>query len=243
MSKTTALPIAAIYYGTSIALRDALKVNAGRIDWAHWLEHKPESQPPRVTLAKADKLNQERKPHIHLLIQPKGRVSLDLVQAMIPPDADGRSLLAIKSDGICRNISEWLLYCTHRQDYLVDAKGLKPKLNTYGWDAFDSTDFNRLQEQVNEAEDHLDRLLTKQRRREAVQALAADLTKDWTEVLRACHNPAEEIVAYRYRQATLDLLRAHRAADIEALKESAEPRRLSQRDLLRDPSDDDPTEP
>lgn len=233
MSKTTNAPIAAIYYGTCTALADALKVNAERIDWAHWLCHKPERVQPRVQLKRATNKAPDAKPHIHLLIQLKGRVSTDLVQAILPPDPDGRSLTALAPDAICRSISDWLLYCTHRHDYIVDAKGLPAKSELYTWDDFQSTDYDTLQAQANAAEDYLDKLLAKLRRRHAVQDLAADLERPWKDVLRACRSPSEETVAWHYREAEAYSARLKRY----------QPDKLTQPDLLRDPSDEDPTEP
>lgn len=200
--KTTGKPISFLYYGTEQALKMGLEPWRDRIEWCHWIFHKGEIKEKRVRLSKASHTpSKVGKNHIHAVIQFKGRTPVEILQGMFPNDEDGRSL--VREGKPCLSLNDWLIYCTHRDEYIVELKRLPPKPTKYGWDKFASTDYDALEQAANDAEEWLDLQLAAIRRREEVQVMAADISRSWPQVLALCRNANEEMVAWRMRDAIL----------------------------------------
>lgn len=226
---TTSKPISLIYYGNESQIALSLQNFSSRIEYCHYLKHRGERRKLRVVLKGAAQEQSEGKAHYHVLIKFNGRVPLDLVNGVFIADDEGRSL--VNQPRVCRSVPDWILYCSHIDDYIVELKRGEPKPTKYGWGSFCSTDLNRLQTDINDALDWLDVQLQASRRRGEVQALGADLSRPWSQVLALCRNPNEEMVAYRYRQAVIAERRAamlNTGSFQNALKRAVEPSEAEQ---------------
>lgn len=114
MQKTTTKTISTISYNSDDFLKDKLEqlIKAKKIAYYVYIHHMPESD--------------ETKEHIHLLIEPYGKMDLpDLVEEFNEIDVDKPGLfLGVKPFRVTQDFGDWYFYVLHDTDYLI-SKGLK----------------------------------------------------------------------------------------------------------------------
>lgn len=128
-----------ISWNTETYLRGTIDrlVSSGKIEWAHWIYHSPETG--------------EKKEHYHIVIQPNGRVDTvailnEFVELVSGEELPRRCLPAQST----KSINDWLLYAVHDAQYL-SLKGEYGK-TAYSVDDVKTTDPDLLAQHWSERE-------------------------------------------------------------------------------------------